>query len=371
MRRITLVVCLLVSALAFAEPVAFVNVNVVPMTEKRVLRNQVVVVDNGRIVSIGTEAPANATRIDGQGGYLIPGLIDLHAHLGGDETLFAKNGVTTIALLGDGAPGLELRGREGMPNVIACGESLSGVKTAAEAVEIVKRQKAAGFDCIKIYGDIEPTALTALIDTARENGLLSIGHIPRNLTWQQMLAAKPDAIAHMEEFLYSPVLEGDDHIIVGLMVKHGISVITTLSCYDSITRFVAAGGAYQGIEISSVPNLRRLLVFQKNLARALHDAGVHVLAGTDAGGPEFIVPGASMSDELRQLVSSGLEPYDALRAATADAAKFIRRDDIGTIEAGKLADLVLLRGDPLRDIDNVEVRAGVMLRGKYYDALGR
>jgi Amidohydrolase family len=368
---ITLVVCLAVRAIVSAEPVAFVNVHVVPMTEKRVLRNRVVVVDEGRIVSVGTEAPANARRIDGGGGYLIPGLIDLHAHLGGDETLFAKHGVTTILLAGDGAPGLALRGQEGMPSIVACGDSISGVKTAAEAAELVRRQKAEGFDCIKIYDDIESPALTALIDGARKNGMLSIAHIPRNLTWQEMLAARPDAIAHLEEFLYSPVLEGDDHIIVGQMVKHGIAVISTLTCYDGITRHLAAGKPYQGIRIEAVPNLRRLLAFQKILAKSLHDAGARVLAGTDAGGPEFVIPGASMSDELRLLVSAGLEPYDALRAATIDAAKFLRRDDRGTIEPGKVADLVLLRGDPLGDIENVELRVGVMLRGRYYEAAGR
>jgi cytosine/adenosine deaminase-related metal-dependent hydrolase len=367
MRCFAVVVCVFVGVLGSAESIAIVNVNVVPMTEKRVLRNRVVVVDGGRIVAIGTEAPANAKRIDGQGGYLIPGLIDLHAHLGGDEALFAKHGVTTILLAGDGEPGLALRGREGLPSIVACGPSIRGVTTVAQAEELVAQQKAAGYDCIKIYSDVEPPALTALIDGARKHGLLSVGHIPRNLTWQQMLEAKPDAIAHLEEFLYSPVLEGDDHIIVGHMVKHGIAAISTLACYDGITRHLAAGRPYQNIRIEQVPNLRRLLGFQKGLAKSLHDAGARVLAGTDAGGPAFIVPGASMSDELRLLVSAGLEPYAALRAATADAAKFLRRDDAGTIEVGKVADLVLLRGDPLRDIENVELRAGVMLRGTWLD----
>lgn len=377
MRTLMPVVCLLVSLIAAAEPVAFVNVNVVPMTEKRVLRNQVVIVDEGRIQAIGakdaTEIPANATRVDGQGGYLIPGLVDLHAHLQkNDPSLFVPNGVTTILIAGDGDTGLAYRAKaaagELVPPVVACGPSIVGVKTPAEAERAVKEQKAAGYDCIKIYDDIEAAALPALVDMARKNGMLSIGHIPRNLTWQQMLAAKPDAIAHLEEFLYSPVEEGDDHIIVGQMLKNDIAVISTLTCYDQITREVAAGHDYQGIRIGAVPNMRRLLGFQKGLARSLHEAGARVLAGTDAGGPAFIVPGASMSDELRLLVSAGFEPYDALRAATAEAAKFLRRTDIGTIEPGKVADLVLLRGDPLRDIENVDLRAGVMLRGKWLPA---
>ncbi len=352
--------------------VAFTNVHVVPMTENRVLRNHVVVVDNGRIVSVSTAAnaviPPDATRIDGQNGFLIPGLIDLHAHLGdGEAEQFAANGVTTILLAGDGDSGLALRDakRDNAPAVVACGDSITGVATPADAERLVAEQKAAGYDCIKIYNDIAPAALPALVDAARKREMLSIAHIPRNLTWQQMLAAKPDAIAHLEEFLYSPVEMGDDYIIVGQLVQHDIAVISTLTTYDRITRHVAANKPYLTIKIENVPNMRRLLAFQKSLAKTLHDAGGKVLAGTDAGGPPFVLPGLSMSDELRQLVSAGLTPYDALRAATANAAKFLRRPDLGTIAPGSIADLVLLRGNPLSDIDNVDLRAGVMLRGKW------
>jgi cytosine/adenosine deaminase-related metal-dependent hydrolase len=382
--------------LLIAAAIAFVNVQVIPMAENRVLRNQVVIVDEGKIRAVGpadsTAIPEGAQRIDGENGYLIPGLIDLHTHLMfGGAPLFVANGVTTILTAGDGEPGLALRRQELAPSVFACGPSLVGVKTAADAERIVDEQKKAGYDCIKIYDDIAPEALPVLVDAAHKRGMLAIGHIPRNLTWQQMLAAKPDAIAHLEEFLYSPVDVGDDWIIVGEMQHDDIAVISTLTCYDHITRQVADLDAefqrpevryipknvtrewerernrYRDMKLAGIPKMRRLLVFQKELAKKLHAAGVNVLAGTDGGGVPFVIPGWSLSDELRQLVSAGLQPYDALRAATAGAAKFIRRDDIGTIEVGKTADLVLLRGDPLRDIDNIDLRAGVMLRGRWLD----
>lgn len=366
----------MIGAVLFA--VAITNVHVVPMNEDRVLRNHVVVVDEGRIVSVGpaatTAIPAGATRVDGQGGFLMPGLIDLHAHLGEGQagsphyTGYAEHGVTTILVAGDGEAGLALRDSESetAPSVVACGPSITGVATAADAERIVAEQKGAGYDCVKIYNDIDGAALPALVDAARKQEMLSIAHIPRNLTWQQMLAAKPDAIAHLEEFLYSPVDVGDDYIIAGQLVQRDIAVISTLTTYDRITRHVAANKPYQSIRIENVPNMRRLLAFQKSLAKTLHDAGGKVLAGTDAGGPEFVLPGLSMSDELRQLVSAGLTPYEALRAATVNAAKFLRRQDLGTIAPGNVADLVLLRGNPLMDIDNVDLRAGVMVRGKWF-----
>jgi imidazolonepropionase-like amidohydrolase len=360
----------MIAELLFA--VAFTNVHVIPMTENRVLRNHVVVVDQGRIVSVGpaatTAIPPDATRIDGQNGFLIPGLIDLHAHLGqAGSPHYTEHGVTTILLAGDGEAGLALRDskHDGAPNVVACGESITGVATPADAERIVAEQKAAGYDCVKIYDDIEAAALPVLVGAARKRDMLSIAHIPRNLTWQQMLAAKPDAIAHLEEFLYSPVEMGDDYIIVGQLVQNDIAVISTLTTYDRITRHVAANKPYLTIKIENVPKMRRLLAFQKSLAKTLHEAGGRVLAGTDAGGPPFVLPGLSMSDELRQLVSAGLTPYDALRAATANAAAFLRRPDLGTIAPGNVADLVLLRGNPLSDIDNIDLRAGVMVRGKW------
>lgn len=110
--------------------VAIVNVNVVPMTENKVLRDQVVLVDEGRIAAIGPKdkvtVPEGATRIDAEKGFLIPGLIDLHAHVEhGGMPLFPLNGVTTVMLAGDGSVGLVLRERanagELLPGIVPCG----------------------------------------------------------------------------------------------------------------------------------------------------------------------------------------------------------------------------------------------------------
>jgi adenine deaminase len=81
-----------------------------------------------------------------------------------------------------------------------------------------------------------------------------------------------------------------------------------------------------------------------------------------------MVPGFSTIAELQELVSAGLSPYAAMRAATIDAAHFLKKDsEFGTIESGHAADFILLRGNPLADIDNVSLRAGVMLRGHWLD----
>jgi imidazolonepropionase-like amidohydrolase len=391
---------LLAAATLEARPIAVTNVNVIPMTSTAVLTKQVVLVDEGKIVAIGKEGdvtiPVNAQHVDGQGGYLLPGLIDLHVHVTqpDDLSLYVANGVTTVFnLSGDSVMLTWRKGNRLMPRLLTTGPPLVGVPSAQRAKAIVEEEAAAGYDGIKIYDDIALEALPALVDAARAKGLFSIGHIPRNLRWQDMLAAKPDAIAHAEEFLYSPVEEGDDARIVAGMKSGGISLITTLITYDLIGRQVADlesllvrgenvyanpvmrrawqrpyNGYTKRFNVTRVPNLRRLLTFQKRLIKELADGGVPILLGTDAGGPAFVMAGFSAIDELRELVSCGLTPYAALRAATIDPARFLRREqELGTIEPGKAADFVIVRGNPLDDIENIALRAGVMLRGRWLD----
>lgn len=384
------------SALLLATTV-FVNVHVASMKDDQLLRDQVVVVDGAKIVAVGPKdkvtIPAGAVTIDGEGGTLLPGLIDVHTHVQfpSDFSLYLANGVTTVANLGGDWTHLAMRKDPNAPRIVTCGPSISGVHDAAAAKKLVSEQADAGYDCIKLYGDLSAEALLVMVDTARARGLFSIGHIPRNLTWQQVLAIGPDAIAHAEEFLYSPVEEGDDARIVEQMAAKKIALATTLVTYDTIGRQVAdyeamwdaPGVAYvtpverrewqrprnhylEHFTAARVPNLRRLLGFQRALVKQLHDGGVRILLGTDAGGPAFVVPGFSAIEELRNLVASGLTPYQALRAATADAASFLRID-AGTIEPGRPADLILLRGNPLTNIDNVTLRAGVMTRGRWLD----
>jgi len=93
---------------------------------------------------------------------------------------------------------------------------------------------------------------------------------------------------------------------------------------------------------------------------------VTVLAGTDAGF-RWVLPGSSLHEELGHLVESGLSPYEAIRAATASAAPFLwNGDDVGMIEVGRRADLLLVRANPLTDVRALRDRVGVMLRGTWY-----
>jgi imidazolonepropionase-like amidohydrolase len=103
----------------------------------------------------------------------------------------------------------------------------------------------------------------------------------------------------------------------------------------------------------------------KEFVRALHRGGAKILLGADAPN-QFVVPGFAVHEELRDLVDVGLTPYEAIRAATSDAAEFLKSTDRwGTVTLGSRADLILTTANPLEDVRNVSRRAGVMVRGRW------
>jgi imidazolonepropionase-like amidohydrolase len=116
---------------------------------------------------------------------------------------------------------------------------------------------------------------------------------------------------------------------------------------------------------SYVTAAHEALPFQQKAVRALRDAGAGILAGTDMGNP-FVIAGFALHEELAYLVGAGLTPYEALRAATIDAARCMdAENEWGSIAVGRRADLVLLDANPLDDVAHAKRRVGVVLRGRW------
>jgi imidazolonepropionase-like amidohydrolase len=398
-RKVGVAAALLFSAAAQAQStVAFVDVNVVTMRDERVLSHRTVLVRDGRIAAMGpadsVAVPDDAVRIPGGGAYLMPGLADMHAHPVDPiiHPVYLSYGVTTVQYLNADDEVLGWMTEEGSaPRIEACAGPVTGVHTAEEARRTVAAHAAAGFRCIKIYDDISAEAYTALVDEARSRGMRALGHIPRNLGWRDMLEARPAAVAHAEEFLYSPIeSQADVDSIVAGMRDGGIALITTLTNYDQISRQRVDLDALLAADLRTVPAVerrtwaagrnrylrmtgpiptqRRLLGFQRTLVRRMAEAGVAVLLGTDTGN-NFVLPGASVHDELAQLVRAGLSPYQALRAATVAPAAFLGAPEgEGTVAVGVPADLLLVLGNPLDDVANAALIAGVMCAGRWLPA---
>ena len=204
--------------------VAFVNVNVVPMDEERVLTGQTVVVRDGLIAEFGpadkVKIPGGALRIDGRGKYLLPGLADLHVHFEAFNEqatsamlrLFVANGVTTVLNLYGTPAFLALRERVARgdtlgPTIYTSGPFISNAPVTTPTPEEVEQQviahKRAGYDLIKIHGDFSREAYHRLFEIARREDIRVIGHLPRNLGIEAAFEEKQDAIAHAEEYLYA------------------------------------------------------------------------------------------------------------------------------------------------------------------------
>jgi dihydroorotase-like cyclic amidohydrolase len=392
---------------------AIVNVNVLPMDVERVLARQTVLIENGRITRVSSveqvAVPAGALVIDGTGKYLLPGLADMHVHLGYNSEeeqrhilkLFLANGVTTVLNLRGTPQMLELKanvaaGRILGPRVYSVGSYINEpfVTTPDEVERAVVDQRRAGFDFVKLHGDLSREAYARLNAVARREGIRVIGHAPRNLGIEALFEEKQYALVHAEEFLYDKLNRSTDsslpHVEARIpelareTAKAGTWLMPNLTAYKAIARMVRDLDAFLrqpeirylpranqiGWGPATNPYTRRIAPLRyepmmkryrllEQLVREFRARGVRMLVGTDAMNTG-VVPGFSAHDELADLVAAGLTPYDALSAATASAAEFLGERGRGTIAVGQEADLLLLDADPLKDIANTRRIAGVM-----------
>ena len=404
------------SSTALAQVTAFVDVNVLPMDRDTVLARSTVIVTGDRITAIGpvasTTIPAGARRVDGGGrSYLIPGLIDAHVHLELGERrwmpIFLAYGVTTVFNLRGEARHLALRAAldSGVaigPSVFTAGAyvNLPLIANEDDARRAVAEQSAAGYDFLKIHGNLTGPAFRTLADEARKARVALIGHAPRNLPFDSVLANRQPMVAHVEEILYTHFRTSADTAGVGALAERmrGANVWLTpnLSAYSLIARqigdtavidsFVAAApaafldsammriwrsGMYTNRPAASAPAYARNLAFLSQITGALHRGGVRMLAGTDTPLPG-LAPGAALLLELRRLREAGLSPFDALATATSNAGRFIGEVVqpelvVGVVAVGARADVVLLDANPFADPSALEKPAGVMARGVWYD----
>lgn len=372
------------SGSAPAGTLAVVDVNVVPMDRPLVLRHQTVIVRGGRIAWLGPAAaarvPAGARVVQGNGRYLMPGLIDMHVHLRrADLRLYLAAGITTVRnmwgheevqqLQRDVATGV----RRG-PTIYSASPGLDGtppqwpgtvqVLDSAAAGDAVRAQVAAGWSWIKVYTQLTPPAYHAIMAAARAAGIPVVGHVPLRVDIHDALASGQRSIEH---------LTGYDRAVsrTGRGGTWGWTDADT-SRYPALVAATLAAGTWNCPTLAIFVKLAEqhpagerpgIIERRRQFVRALSRAGAHLLAGTDAG-IGIVAPGASLHDELAELVAAGLTPYQALRAATVDAAAFLGRPELGRIGAGAAADLLLVAGNPLEDIGQAAKIEGMVLHGE-------
>lgn len=399
--------------------IAFVHANVAPMDADRILRDQTVVVSGGRIAAVGpagkTPVPPGARVIDAAGRYLSPGLADMHVHVYAPQelTLYVVNGVTTVFNLNGRPTYLDWRRRIAAgellgPAIYSAGPTFDRPRTPAEAVAEVDRQAAAGWDAVKIYNQVSAAEYPALTAEAKAKGLVLVGHVAREPGFAATLSAG-QSIAHAEEYVYTFFNDDPDpknevvHPLdtskipkaVALTREAGISVIPTLVAFHNIVRQATDVKAYlRNPDFDYLPPFMRAQLepavntyanrwtsdrlpglavsyeFQRQLVKALHDGGVPILAGTDASW--LGVPGFCLLEEIENFQDLGFTSYAALKTATVDAAKLLKREgDFGAIAVGMRADLILTPENPLEDVRRLRRPDGVMANGRWIDAAER
>ncbi len=399
--------------------VAFVNVNVVPMDSEQILESQTVLVRDGVIEQIERSeqvyVPAEAHIIDGQGKYLMPGLVDMHVHLldENDLLLFAAHGVTTVRNLWGGqfrADHLGWRAniRAGNllgPTLYTSGPIMEGPPKTVPFMKVYEDPESAraavidqieqGYDFIKVYDYVSLPTYQAIIETAQSRGVMVVGHTPKKVGLERVLNSGQVTLEHISGFIDSDagdyaVPENELPKYAGMAADAGVYICPTIAVYQMNVpnedlhlledrpemiyvpprmkfiwkRFSRPGTmgniTYQG----DYP--ARIKEMFLNSTRILHEHDVKFVLGTDVGNP-YLVPGTSLLDELDYLAGAGFKPYEAIEAGTRNAAKAMGKlNEFGTIEAGKRADLILVEDNPLEDVANVRKRSGVMLNGRWF-----
>jgi len=388
---------------------------------------------------------AGAKVVDGTGKYLIPGLWDMHVHAVRAERIqstfpmFIANGVLGIRDMGTDmklADVVRVRqevrnGSRLGPVLVTTGQVLDGrpkppsatfaaIRTASEGRAAVQALKSGGADFVKVYTWLPRDAYFAIVEEAKKEGLIFVGHVPMSVTAVEASAAGQKSIEHLNGI--DLVCSSRETNIRNSLQQSGDmsdsagrnAVFEASASYDEgkaqkvfakfaqnytwqVPTFVAflQDAEFNDSRVTDDPRLKYIppsirkqwddyakqhagptpwdKVMERHLSivGALHRAGVPILAGTDsAWGVPFTYSGFSLHDELPLLLRSGLTPAEVLQTATINPARFLGMEkDLGSIEAGKIANIVLLDADPLQDIHNTTRISGVLLSGRYLDRM--
>jgi imidazolonepropionase-like amidohydrolase len=350
------------------------------------------------------------TTVDGRGLFMVPGLVDAHVHLMSDADLgqFLAAGVTTVRVLMGSPHVLELRdavnrGALMGPRIVTSGPIFAGSTipwrdkvsppTPDSARALVRAQKAAGYDLIKIYDGLSAAVYAAVMDEATRLGMRATGHIPAEVHLAGVLAARQD-IEHTDKVLFDVWGHAFDasriDSVARAIAAAKVAVTPTIASMQTMAR-VNSGGFDS---LVGRPGTRRVSSealrywcdviqrmkgnrppaagvrynpwtdFQMKIIAAEKNAGVLLLAGSDT--PNGLLPaGTGLIDELIALRESGLNNVDALASATRNPSKVMGDTAAGVIRTGAPADFVLVGGNPLEDLGALRDVRGVSAAGRW------
>jgi imidazolonepropionase-like amidohydrolase len=380
---------------------ALTNGRLIDATGAPAVERANVIVRDGRIEAAGaadvTRVPAGVPVVDVTGKTILPGLWDMHAHVGLVEwgPVYLASGVTTARDMGgefDVVTALRDAWRDGSalgPRLLLAGlvdgpgPASFGHVTAANPDEgraVVRKYKDAGFQQMKIYSLLDTPTVAAVIEAAHAAGMTVTGHIPIGLTLHDVVEMGFDNVAHLvvRDTPGTDAMRGT----IAFLKSHGTVIDPTISWNELLGRSPQTPiESFQPGFAHVAPPLQRLIAganggqvtpqqahdrLARSLAiiKALHGGGIPIVAGTDKG-----VPGVSVAREIELYVAAGLSPMDAIRAATAVPARVMGlAAESGSIAPGLRADLIVVDGNPLANIADIRNVRLVAVNGRLDDA---
>ena len=374
------------------------------------IRDAAVVVRGERIAAVGPRTavtiPPNAEVFDASGLTLVPGLIDSHFHIDGDDglpALYLTHGITSVRDPGQWIEAYDMARKSGapVPRLFLCGPHLDSpppaypadsfiVRDAEETRRAVNRFADEGASAIKVYFRLPLALIRVAVEAAHARGLPVTSHL-EIVDAGDAIRAGVDGVEHATSFgtallplrdaeKYRQAVLADNNArvqgryqawntidfdtararaLIELIVARGTVISPTLAVFERQT----------GDKDATAIQVQAFKQMEAFVGR-VHRAGAHVVVGSHSDVPHA-ERGWAYHRELELLVEAGLSPMQALMAGTAENARFFRvANRLGRVEAGLLADLVLVNGDPLENISNMRRVARVMLNGTWVAGSG-
>jgi imidazolonepropionase-like amidohydrolase len=379
--------------------IAIQDVTVIDVATAKAVAHRTVVIDGDQIASVGTAMPAGARIISGRGKFLIPGLWDMHVHLYDQSQLpvYVAFGITGVQDMGSDFKRVS-QWREAIetgkaigPRIVTPGPPVEGrpsndpnlpvlvARTPEEARAAFDQLWNMDVDFVKVLSGLSRDAYFALAEQARHWHMRLEGHVPASVTAFEAIEARQRSLEHLFGVMKSVSTDSEAVDFFEKCALLEVRISPTLVLWqrmahandaqlasDPRLKYVPASIRKTWPELKDDNTYKEQIKGIYRLVGLTTRTKVEVLAGTDTGDP-WTIPGATLHDELEQLVAAGLTPHQALRAATIAPALFFELEDqMGSLEKGKLADMVMLDADPLDDSRNTRKIAAVFSRGKYY-----
>ena len=386
---------------AAKSKVALVGATLIDGSGHAAIPDATVIVADGLIVAAGpgatTPVPFDTKTFDVRGKTIVPGLWDMHAHLHQIEwvPVYIAAGVTSVRDMGNELPFVvALRdavdsGRVTGPRIHLAGLvdgdgpnafGAMSANTPDEGRAIARKYHDLGFEQMKLYDLLSPGVVAAICDEAHKLGMTVTGHLPRALSVTAAVDSGMDQFAHLP--IRGDAQSDATKATIKYLKAHGTVIDPTESwneigghsrdesvqAFQPVLQhlpppFIQFRVANWGSATTDPATAHARLQGSLATIRALHEAGVPVVAGTDEG-----VPGFSVYREMELYVMAGFTPMDALRATTSVSATAMNlQREVGTIEAGKVADLLVLDKNPLENISNIRTGRYVMKDGRLFE----